>query len=292
MEHKTDEVPGKYTAGGSEQEDDIKDAYAMMGWGEPPSLEIEQSRVVSERRGRKLVDAQRPAFVKIYTSFKQELREIDEVALKVWLYLALSVNRFTEEAHPGLRTIAKETNLAVNTVRDAVERLETKYNLLTVQRGNRKYNRYFPVDYVSAHRDETVSANDTDGKTVSDGPQTVSVEGKTVSARLILNQRNQNLQPEGGGLRNPLFGVYENNIGSITPLIANKIEAAEKVYGPEWIKDAILLAAKNSARHWHYCESILENWKRNGRQEPAKPKERAAVNPEKYTQGEYAEYLS
>lgn len=179
-------------------QDEVQEALEMLGKGyDHPSIEIEQPREVVERRDGKLVETERPAFVKIYTSFKAEMKDLDEIALKVWLYIALSVNRFTNEAHPGLRTIAEDTGFAVNTVRAAIERLETQYNLLTVERGERKYNRYFPVDYVSARRTDPVSPADTDGKTVSPEDTTVSPKDETVSASVILNQRNQTNQKLG-----------------------------------------------------------------------------------------------
>jgi len=170
-----------------EENDEL--GMAMVGTGYEPTIEIEQPREVIERRNGKLIETERPAFVKIYTSFKKEMHDIDEIALKVWLYIALSVNRNTNEAHPSLRTLSKELNLAVNTIRNAVERLEKK-NLLTVERRKQKYNKYYPTDYVSARR-ESVLADDTLSETVSVEGETVSAKPETVSARVILNQRNQ-----------------------------------------------------------------------------------------------------
>lgn len=275
--------------------EEIKDAAEMMGWTDHPTIEIEKPRDVVERRGGKLIETERPAFVKIYTSFKAEMKEIDEIALKVWLYIALSVNRETNEAHPGLRTIAEDTGFAVNTVRSAIERLETRYNLLDVERGNRKYNRYFPVDYVSVRRKETVSPDDTDGKTVSDDPQTVSVKDETVSARMILNQRNQNPEPEIEEV-SVVFSVYESNIGPLTPMIADALLAAEKEYSEAWVVDSIGIAVQNNARRWNYCTAILERWKRDGRVEKLggvgrNGKKNTVENRTKYVEGEYAQFI-
>lgn len=174
-----------------EQVDYITEAKAMLGAGyEHPSVEIEAPRRVMERRNGKLEEVERPAFVKMFTNFKAELKDIDEVALKVWLYIALSVNRKTGTAWPGLRKIAKDTGFAVNTVRDAVERLENKYGLLSVERNGTKSTIYEPLGgFVSANK--AVSADDTVSETVSEKDETVSVESKTVSAR-----REKNAQPE------------------------------------------------------------------------------------------------
>lgn len=99
-----------------------------------------------------------------------------------------------------------------------------------------------------------------------------------------------NHQEEGG--RNPLFELYENNIGSITSKIADDIEAAEKKYSFDWTVDAIMLAGKNHARHFNYCLSVLDRWKREGKAERAAAKVPAAVDRSKYTKSPYAEFLA
>jgi hypothetical protein len=173
-----------------EVEESVENALEMLGAGYEPTIEIESQRTVTERRGGKLIEADRPAFVKIYTNFKQEMKDIDSDALKVWLFIALSVNRFSGEAHPGLRAISDGVGLAVNTVRAAVERLENEYNLLQVEREGGKSNKYYPADYVSANR-EGVSRGDTVPETVSKNTGTVSKTSETVS-----NQYRKSAQPE------------------------------------------------------------------------------------------------
>jgi len=180
----------------------IQDAMEMLGAGyEQPAIEIAPAHTVLERRGKEFQEVEKPAFVKISTGFKAEMKSIDEVALKVWLYISLCVNRYSGRANPGLRTIATECSLAVNTVRSAIERLEGEYNLLTVDRESKRYNIYEPLAFVSANRtDPGVSANDTPGETVSIEDKTVSIEGQSVSARVILNQRNQKNKNKKGDL--------------------------------------------------------------------------------------------
>ena len=64
-----------------------------------------------------------------------------------------------------------------------------------------------------------------------------------------------------------VFKLYEENIGPLTPLIADALKDAEKIYSEEWIADAIELAVKNNKRNWKYCEAILKRWKEDGRAE-------------------------
>lgn len=63
------------------------------------------------------------------------------------------------------------------------------------------------------------------------------------------------------------FKLYEENIGPLTPLIADALKDAEGEYPEGWIADAIQLAVTNNKRSWAYCEAILKRWKDEGRAE-------------------------
>jgi DNA replication protein len=74
-----------------------------------------------------------------------------------------------------------------------------------------------------------------------------------------------------------LFRLYEENMGPLTPLIADALKDAEKSYAAEWIAEAIELAVKHNKRSWRYCEAILRRWKEEGRgQEPHRRDDQAA----------------
>jgi len=62
-----------------------------------------------------------------------------------------------------------------------------------------------------------------------------------------------------------VFKLYEENIGPLTPLIADALRDAESTYPAEWLDEAIELAVKNNKRSWSYCEAILRRWKEEGR---------------------------
>lgn len=171
--------------------DYVSDALEMIGAGYA-AVEIEKPRTSIERRDGQMKEVSKPAFVKISTAFKSELADISGDALKVWLFICLSINRNTGKANPGLRTIAAGVNLAVNTVQKALRELED-HNLLLVDRDTRHYNLYESPEFVSANRaDPTVSNGDTVAQTVSNSAQTVSNLDPTVSPSVILNQINQN----------------------------------------------------------------------------------------------------
>lgn len=87
-----------------------------------------------------------------------------------------------------------------------------------------------------------------------------------------------------------VFKLYEENIGPLTPLIADALKDAEETYSDAWVADAIELAAKNNKRNWKYCEAILKRWKDEGRH-GQKDQRGARQGSERYTKSEFAEYL-
>ena len=87
-----------------------------------------------------------------------------------------------------------------------------------------------------------------------------------------------------------IFKLYEENIGPLTPLIADALKDAEAFYPDEWIVDVIEIAVKNNKRNWKYCEAILKRWKEEGRH-GQKDQRDAVKSSERYTQSEFAEYL-
>lgn len=62
-----------------------------------------------------------------------------------------------------------------------------------------------------------------------------------------------------------IFQLYENNIGVITPMMAEMLKADEETYPASWIEDAIRLAVTRNARNWKYVQAILERWQNEGR---------------------------
>lgn len=63
-----------------------------------------------------------------------------------------------------------------------------------------------------------------------------------------------------------IFTLYEQNMGGMTPYIADQLRQAEQDYPEVWIVEAIQLAIENNARNWRYVAAILERWTNEGRQ--------------------------
>ncbi len=57
-----------------------------------------------------------------------------------------------------------------------------------------------------------------------------------------------------------IFKIYEENIGIVTPLVAESLAEAEKRYSSQWIVEAFKLATTRNKRSWAYISRILERW--------------------------------
>lgn len=64
-----------------------------------------------------------------------------------------------------------------------------------------------------------------------------------------------------------IFTLYEQNIGMLTPLIAEQLREAEQTYPAAWIEDAFREAVSLNKRSWKYIYAILERWRTEGKDE-------------------------
>ncbi len=62
-----------------------------------------------------------------------------------------------------------------------------------------------------------------------------------------------------------IFLLYEENIGTLTPLITEELKEAEREYPADWIEDAFKIAVRRNVRRWDYASAILKRWKAEGR---------------------------
>ncbi len=61
-----------------------------------------------------------------------------------------------------------------------------------------------------------------------------------------------------------IYKAYTDNIGNITPMIADELKLDEDEYGAAMVIEAIKVAAFANARNIRYIEAVLRNAK-NGR---------------------------
>lgn len=106
-------------------------------------------------------------------------------------------------------------------------------------------------------------------------PSSVAVTG---SARI---------EPE----RPNVFRLYEQNVGLVTPIIADQLIEALELYPESWIEDAIREAVSYNRRQWRYIQTVLARWATEGRGNEADRRHgRPATpfDPNRHLRGKYA----
>ncbi len=173
------------------------------------------------------------------TFFHQLLNQIDDAAeLKVTLYFLWCVEHMDSPSRLLCESDleAKALGLAADEIRAGVEKAIQRGSLLKVEKDAKVY----------------LLLN--------------SPRGRAVVQAIERGERD----PESAIApfeRPNIFRLYEENIGPLTPLIADALKDAEETYSAEWVADTIDLAVKNNKRSWKYCEAILRRWKEEGRGE-------------------------
>jgi len=119
--------------------------------------------------------------------------------------------------------------------------------------------------------------NDEDNRQTLDKIESGQIELKGLKA---VTKQEQPLEAPN------IFAVYEENIGMLTPLIADELKEAEKTYPAAWIVDAIKEAVSLNKRNWRYIARILENWQAQGKNYGAH-RRGSGETPDKYFKGKY-----
>jgi DNA replication protein len=62
-----------------------------------------------------------------------------------------------------------------------------------------------------------------------------------------------------------VFILYEQNIGFMTPMIAEQLRDMEKTYPPAWVEEAFEIAVSRNKRALRYIQAILKRWETEGK---------------------------
>lgn len=85
-----------------------------------------------------------------------------------------------------------------------------------------------------------------------------------------------------------IYTIYEENIGMLTPLIAEELKDAEKNYPEDWIRDAVKESVALNKRNWRYISRILERWSTEGKKDGTHQRHtKENTDPDKYIKGKY-----
>lgn len=119
----------------------------------------------------------------------------------------------------------------------------------------RQYYGHYSVTSRDEERHETVTSRDVDTDTDTD----TEAEPKANRAKTRESAAATGLDPPN------VYRHYENNIGIITAHMSELLRHAEGDYPADWIVQAIDIGVENNARNWRYCQTILERWKSEGK---------------------------
>jgi DnaD/phage-associated family protein len=211
--------------------------------------------------------------------FSELLPEIDHLGeLKVTLHVFWLLTQKTgERRYASGKELAADRRLLSGlsapglspeeALRDALERAVARRTLLRVitGEGDNRRDWYF-VNTERGRRavDELLA-----------GKWTIAEAGQ----RVVLHAQRPNI-----------FVQYEQNIGPLTPLLAEELMEAEDAYPAEWIEDAFREAVELNKRSWRYVQRILERWAAEGKSDETSRRSDER-DRRRFIEGEYADYI-
>ena len=87
-----------------------------------------------------------------------------------------------------------------------------------------------------------------------------------------------------------IFVLYEQNVGPLTPLLAEELMEAEDTYPANWIEDAFREAVELNKRSWRYIQRILERWAAEGKTDETSRRSDEG-DWRRFIEGDYADYI-
>lgn len=180
----------------------------------------------------------------------------------------------------------QELRTPVDTLNDALQRAVARNVLLRLE-----------VETPAAG--ETVAAMPSENGAIDDWYFMNTVKGRQTIA-LVRQGKLHELQsaiPEEARLRveRPnIFVLYEQNIGLMTPLIADQLRDMEKSYTPDWIEEAFEIAVSRNKRALRYIQGILKRWETEGKQDShyeTSGRDSESERRRKYIPDEYADII-
>lgn len=98
--------------------------------------------------------------------------------------------------------------------------------------------------------------------------ETVYFVNNPASRRAVARARGGDLELRPGAIayepppaRRPnIFHLYEEHVGTITPLVAERLLVAAEQYPQHLVESAFREAAERNVRNWKYIERMLQTW--------------------------------
>ncbi len=120
--------------------------------------------------------------------------------------------------------------------------------------------------------------------TASDRQTVAKIESGELKLKGLTFKEQAYVEPEE---QPNIFELYEDNIGMLTPMIADELRDAEKVYPENWIRDAIKEAVKQGKHKWSVVSAILQRWSVEGRSDGTYQRDSKKTDPDRFIKGKY-----
>lgn len=88
-----------------------------------------------------------------------------------------------------------------------------------------------------------------------------------------------------------IYRLYEENIGPLTPLIAEALRDAERDFPPVWIAEALRIAVEKNVLNWKFARAVLDRWKKEGRRSHEIVERPDGQAPDRFISGELADFI-
>ncbi|MBX0358372.1 DnaD domain protein [Halobacillus sp. Nhm2S1] len=220
-------------------------------------------------------------YIKAINAFydHQEFNPLTSAAINLWHSL-MHVNnksRWKKEFTASMTVLCLKSNLSESSIRKARKELVEKgYVTFTSRPGNQA-----PIYRILPLYEEMDNENDRLEEN-SDGKSNGSDSGKSNT----LSKQNETKEKEEV-VETPAVNphhFYENNIGTLSPFIAEKITLWCEELSDELVIQSMKLAVESNKRFFSYCEGILKQWQEAGVR-TLKGAERAQENHKKKRTG-------
>lgn len=123
--------------------------------------------------------------------------------------------------------------------------------------------------------------------------ETVYFVNNPASRRLVTRARAGEVSLRPGTTVSPvvneqrpdIFRLYEEHVGTITPMVGERLLEAAELYPADWVEDAFREAAELNARSWRYVDRVLKRWAEEGREHEAAGRDSFEARKRRYLGG-------
>jgi len=182
--------------------------------------------------------------------------------------------------------------LVVPKIQDLAELKVVLYvSYLILRKQERPHPDIIGVTYKELKAESCRLSAELDEKTLRQALNSAVEHGTLLHSTLNINGLPEDVYSLTDDSRQPpainIFAIYEQNIGIITPIIAEELKEADKLYPPQWIEEAFKEAVTLNKRSWKYIARILERWASEGKDSGEYKRNIKKDDPDKYIKGRY-----